>query len=176
MRAAEQAEQDRERLHAHWKQKRERAEYEAGLAKRRYNAVDPENRLVARELERQWEQRLAEVQKVEDDYARFCQEQPRHLTAQDRERIRSLADDLPSLWQAPTTTGADRRAVVRQLINRVVLTRRGGSEVIDVVVQWRGGGESRHQVYQGLRSYDNLTDFTALRARVTEMRGEGKTG
>jgi hypothetical protein len=176
LRAAEQAEADRQRLHAHWQQRLERAGYEAGLAKRRYDAVDPENRLVARELERQWEQRLTELRQVEDDYARFCQEKPRHLTGQDRERIRRLAEDLPALWQAETTTGADRRAVVRQLIDRVTLTRRGGGEVIEVVARWRGGAESRHEVYQGLRRYADLAGFDALRARVRELRGQGKTG
>jgi DNA invertase Pin-like site-specific DNA recombinase len=176
MRAAEHAEADRQRLHAHWKQRLERAEYEAGLAKRRYEAVDPDNRLVARELERQWEQRLTELRQVEDDYARFCQDKPRHLTGQDRQRIRSLAEDLPALWQAETTTGADRRAVVRQLIDRVELTRRGAGEVIEVVVRWRGGAETRHEAYQGLRRCADLAGFDALKARVEELRGQGKTG
>jgi DNA invertase Pin-like site-specific DNA recombinase len=175
LRAAEQSEQDRQRLHAHWEQKRQRAEYEATLARRRYETVDPQNRLVARELERQWEQRLTQQRQVEDDYARFCQEQPRHLTSQDRQRIVGLAADLPALWQAATTTGADRRAVVRQLIERVVLTRRGGSEEIDIVVRWRGGAETRHQVYQPLRRTKDLVGFESLRARVRELRGQGKT-
>ena len=104
LRAAERVEQDRERLHRHWRQRLERAEYEADRARRQYDAVDPENRLVARELERQWEQKLAEQQRLEEDYARFRHEQPRHLTAADRERIRALAADLPALWQAATTT------------------------------------------------------------------------
>jgi hypothetical protein len=176
LRAAEQSERDRAHLHVHWKQRRERADYEAGLAKRRYESVDPENRLVARELERQWEQRLTELRQLEDDYARFCQEQPRHLTAEDRQRISTLAEDLPALWQAETTTGADRRAVVRQLIERVVLTRRDSGERIEVVVRWRGGAESRHEVYQSLRRYADLTGFEALRSRLTELRGQGKTG
>lgn len=176
LRAAQQSEQDRERLHSHWKQKVERAEYEAGLAKRRYESVDPQNRLVARELERVWEQRLTALRQIEDDYARFTQEQPRHLTAQERERIVALAENLPGLWQAATTTGADRRAVVRQLIERVVLTRRGASEAIAVVVRWRGGTETQHEVYQPLRRAADLADFEALRSRVEHLRGEGKTG
>lgn len=176
LRAAEQGARDRERLHNHWKQQLERAEYDAGLAKRRYEAVDPDNRLVARELERQWEQRLTQLRQLEDDYARFCQEQPRHLTAEDRKRIGELAMNLPALWRAETTTGADRRAVVRQLIERVVLTRKGGSEEIEVVVRWRGGTESRHEVLQGLRRTADLTGFDALRSRVLELRGTGKTG
>jgi len=136
----------------------------------------PDNRLVARELERQWEQRLTALRQLEDDYARFCQEQPRHLTAGDRQRIEALAENLPALWRAETTTGADRRAVVRQLIERVVLTRRGSSEEIDIVVRWRGGAESRHKVCQALRRTADLTGFAALRERVLKLRGQGQTG
>jgi DNA invertase Pin-like site-specific DNA recombinase len=176
LRTAEQGERDRERLHAHWKQRLERAEYEGGLAQRRYEAVDPANRLVARELERQWEQRLTELRQLEDDYVRFGREQPRHLTAQDRGRIIALAQDLPALWQAETTTGADRRAVVRQLIERVVVTRHGDGEKVEVRVHWRGGWESRHEVHQGLRRYDQLTDYEKLKGRVAVLRGAGQTG
>jgi DNA invertase Pin-like site-specific DNA recombinase len=176
LRAAQQSERDRERLHSHWKQQVERAEYEARLARRRDEAVDPENRLVARELERQWEQRLTALRQFEDDYARFCQEQPRHLTAEDRRRIEALAANLPALWRATTTTGADRRAVVRPLIERVVLTRRGNGEAIDVVVHWRGGTATRHEACQGLRRTSDLAGFAALRARGTALRGQGQTG
>jgi hypothetical protein len=176
LRAAERVEQDRERLHRHWRQRLERAEYEANRARRQYDAVDPENRLVARELERQWEQELAERQRLDEDYARFRHEQPRHLTAADRERIQALAADLPALWHAATTTMADRRAIVRQLVEHVVVTRRGETEVIEVVVRWLGESESRHEVHQGQRRYDGLGDYPGLKRRVTELRGGGRTG
>ena len=174
-RAAERVEQDRERLHAHWRQRLERAEYEAARARRQYDAVDPDNRLVARALERQWEQKLAEAQRLEEDYARFRSEQPRHLTASDRERIGALAADLPALWRAGTTTGADRRAVVRLLIERVELTRHGETERVGVVVHWRGGAVTRHEITQGLRSYTALDRYDELRARVIALRGDGLT-
>src|SRR5205085_127982 len=80
LRTGERLERDRQRLHDHWKQRLERADYEVARARRQYDAVDPENRLVARELERQWEQKLAEQQRLVEDYARFCAQQPRHLT------------------------------------------------------------------------------------------------
>jgi DNA invertase Pin-like site-specific DNA recombinase len=176
LRAAERLERDREGLHRHWRQTLERAGYESGRARRQYDAVDPENRLVARELERQWERRLTEQERLEEEYARFRHEQPRHLTAVDRERVRSLADDVPSLWHAATTTGADRRAVVRQLVERVVATRRGTSEVVEVAIRWRGGSESRHEVHQGLRRYDQLGDYARLVERVKELRASGRTG
>jgi DNA invertase Pin-like site-specific DNA recombinase len=174
-RAAERVEQDRARLHAHWKQRLERSEYEAARARRQYDAVEPENRLVARELERQWEQRLAERRRMEEEYDRFRSERPRHLTAADRDRIRALAADLPALWRAGTTTGADRRAVVRLLIERVELTRHGETERVIVAVHWRGGTETRQEIRQGLRRYTSLGRYDELRSRVIALRGEGMT-
>jgi DNA invertase Pin-like site-specific DNA recombinase len=173
--ASERAEQDRERLHKHWKQRLERASYEADRAKRQYDAVDPANRLVARELERQWETKLAERQRLDEEYARFQVEQPRHLTAADRARIESLAADLPGLWHASTTTGGDRRAIVRLLIERVELTRQANSECVSVAIHWRGGMVTRHEIRQGLRTYQSLGQLTKLRDRILELRGDGHT-
>jgi hypothetical protein len=144
LQAAEQVEGERERLHRLWQQRRERAAYEARRASRQYDAVDPENRLVARALERQWEEKLAAQQQLEEEYDRFLRDQPRGLTDQDRERIRALAADMPASWQAPTTAVADRRSIVRQLIERVEVARRGETEWLDVQITWRGGLSSRH--------------------------------
>jgi hypothetical protein len=174
-RAAERAERDRQQLHDPWRQRLERAGYEAERARRQYDAVDPENRLVARALERQREEKLAAAQRLEEDYARFQSEQPRHLTASDRERIRALATDLPALWRAAATTGADRRAVVRPLVERVELTRRGTTERVEVVVHWRGGTASRQEVVQGLRGYTDLDRYDELKGRVIELRAAGLT-
>jgi DNA invertase Pin-like site-specific DNA recombinase len=176
LRAAERAEQDRERLHAHWRQRLERAGYEADRARRQYDAVEPENRLVARSLERLWEDKLAERQRLGEDYARFQAEQPRHLAPADRARIGALAADLPGLWHSPTTTGGERRAVVRLLIERVELTRHGETERVDVAIHWRGGAVTRHEVRQGLRTYRSHGGLAALRQRVLHLRGDGRTG
>jgi DNA invertase Pin-like site-specific DNA recombinase len=175
LRAAEYAGRDRDRLHATWRQKVERAQYESDRARRQYDAAEPENRLVARELERRWEQALSVLRQVEEDYARFQAELPREMAAADRDRIRALAGDLPALWAASTTCGADRRAVVRLLIDRVELTRRGGTELIDVVVHWRGGAVSRHVVRQRVQGYRQLGRYAELRARVAALREQGKT-
>jgi hypothetical protein len=126
-------------------------------------------------LERRWEEKLAEARRVEEDYARFQAEQPRELTPAERERIRALAADLPALWQAATTRGTDRRAVVRLLIDGVELTRRGATEQIDVLVHWRGGTEGRYVVRQGLQSYQRLGRFVELKERVSALRGQGMT-
>jgi DNA invertase Pin-like site-specific DNA recombinase len=175
LRAAGELARDRERLHEQWKQQLERVGYEVARAKRQYDAVDPENRLVARELERHWEAKLSDQREIEEAYARFRDGQPQHLPAADRERIRRLAIDVPALWHAATTIGADRRAVVRQLIEQVILNRRGSTEIIDVVIRWRGTGETRHVTRQGTQQYVQLTNFERLKNRVRALRGVGQT-
>ena len=140
--AADDLEQERARLHQNWQQQVERARYEAERARRQYDAVEPENRLVARELERRWEEALKEQRRLEEEYARFRRNQPEGLSAAEREQIRSLARDLPALWQAPATTAADRQRIVRLLVEEVVVAVRGESERVDVTIHWAGGSSS----------------------------------
>jgi DNA invertase Pin-like site-specific DNA recombinase len=175
LQAAEHAKQDRDRLHAVWCQKLERAQYEADRARRQFDLAEPENRLVTRELERRWEECLSELRKREEDYSRFQVELPRQLSPAERERIRALAADLPALWASPTTCSADKRAIVRLLIERVELARRGGTEMIDVVIHWRGGAIGRYVVRQRVRGYRDLDRFAELRARIINLRKQKET-
>jgi DNA invertase Pin-like site-specific DNA recombinase len=110
----------------------ERAQYEADLARRRYHAVDPENRLVARSLERDWNEKLVEVDRLEREYQTQPVPDALRLSAEQREQIRALAQDLPALWDAPTTTNAQRKQLVRWLIKDVTLAKRGDLVVIDI--------------------------------------------
>ncbi len=139
LRVAADLEGERQHLHQHWQHRLERAQYQVERAARQYQAVEPEHRLVARTLERQWEEALAAEAALQADYARFQAVQPPVLTAEERTAIRRLATDIPALWHAPPTTAADRQAIVRQLVERVVVTVRGESEQVDVQVHWFGG-------------------------------------
>src|SRR5262245_62408787 len=96
------------------------------------------------------------------------------MSAAERSRIRALAADLPALWASPTTCGADRRAGVRLLIERVELTRRGGAELTDVVVHWRGGADGRPVVRQRIRRYRELNRHADLVARLRGPRADGQ--
>src|SRR5262249_54746330 len=87
--------QERQRLHAHWQQRLERAAQEARRAERQYQAVEPENRLVARTLEQRWEESLRAQRALQEEYDRFQQEQPRQLLEDERARILALAGDIP---------------------------------------------------------------------------------
>lgn len=110
----------------------ERAQYEADLACRRYRAVDPDNRLVARSLEREWNEKLLEVDRLEREYQLRPKPAALALSAGQREQIRSLVQDLPALWDAPTTTNAHRKQLVRWLIKDVTLAKRGDLIMIDI--------------------------------------------
>ena len=118
-------EQERGPVAQLWDQRRERAAYETDRAARQYQAVEPENRLVARTLERAWEEKLQAQQTLEEEYHRFLQQQPRVLTAEERDAIRQLAADIPALWNAPTTTNADRKEILRQVVERVEVEAQG---------------------------------------------------
>jgi hypothetical protein len=173
--AADDLQQERARLHQVRQQERERARYEAERARRQYDAVEPENRLVARELERRWEEALKEQRRLEEEYARFGRTQPAALGAAEREQIRSLARDLPALWRAPGTTAADRQRIVRLLVEEVVVAVQGDSERVDVTIRWAGGSGTRHELVRPVRRYEQLADYGRLLSRIGELRQGGLT-
>ena len=146
LRAIENVEHERKRLHDHWRQTLERAEQEAAQAERQYQAVEPENRLVARTLESRWEEALKSQRQVEEDYHRFLAKLPPTLSAADMEKIRSLSGSVATLWHAPATSAADRKQIVRCLVERVIVVTDKSSELNDVTIVWQGGFETRHQV------------------------------
>ena len=165
----------RQRVEQHWQKRLERAQIQADRAARQYHAVEPEDRLVARELERRWEEALREQRDLKEQYDRFRAEQPPVLGVAERRRIEALATDIPALWHAATTTVQDRQTIVRSLVERVTVAIRGETEWVDVTIQWAGGMESRHVMRRGVRKYEQLSTYRALRDRVTALRQAGAT-
>ena len=117
----------------------ERARYEAQRAERRYRAVDAENRLVARGLESEWEQRLRELERAKAELARRERERPRALSAEDRCRLLALGADLQSVWEASTTTARDRKELLRTLLEEVIVTVFKAQHRARLTLRWRGG-------------------------------------
>jgi DNA invertase Pin-like site-specific DNA recombinase len=173
--AAADLRQERQRLHQHWVQQLERARYETERAARQYQAVEPENRLVARELERRWDAALQKQRRVEEDYERFRHAQPAEVSPAEQERIRSLACSIPLLWTAESTTAADRQRIIRFLIERIVVDVRGTSERVAVAIHWVGGSHSNHELVRAIQRYDQMVDYARLCARIHELRAQGAT-
>jgi hypothetical protein len=173
--AAADVAQERRRLHQHWQQQLERARYEAERAARQYQAVEPENRLVARVLERRWEEALAEQARLTEAYERFCRSQPTSLSAAEQEQIRSLARDIPQLWHADTTTAAERQRLVRFLIEQIEVDVQGETDQVEVAIHWAGGFVSHHSLARAVQRYEQLADYPRLRARIAELRAAGKS-
>jgi len=123
MAALEQVEARALQIDRQWQLRLERVQYEADLARRRFMAVEPENRLVARSLERDWNEKLAEVQRLEQAYTAWPQPTARLTSPEEQQRILALAQDLPTIWQAETSTHADRKHLLRFLIKDVTLTQ-----------------------------------------------------
>lgn len=166
---------EREQLDRHWQQSLQRARYDAELAQRRYQAVDPDNRLVAATLERQWEAALRRERDLQDEYDRVCRQSLQGLSAEEGARIRELASDIPALWAAAETTNADRKAIIRCLVERVVVHLDEASEHGEATIHWAGGHESRHAFVRPVRTYDQLRDVVQLRQRLVDLRAAGKT-
>ena len=163
-------EPERQQLRGQWKQRLERASYETALARRRYESVDPTNRLVARTLERDWDVALAAEQKLGDDYNRAVSREPEQLSDEEKRAVRRLADDVPALWRAPSTTASDRQAIARLMLERVVILVRGTTEHADLTCHWAGGIVTRHALIRPVRRFEQLEQFDRLIARITEMR------
>jgi excisionase family DNA binding protein len=120
----------------------ERAQYEADRAQRKYDAYEPENRLVGRTLERALEQALANLERERGKLAQLERNRPTSLSDQEREALVALARELPRLWAAETTTDRDRKEVLRTLISEVIVTAPHDERRADVEVQWEGGART----------------------------------
>lgn len=160
-------------LERQWSLRIERAEYDARLAERRYMAVDPDNRVVARTLERAWEESLRELEDVRRQYEDARRTHHVDLSERDRARIREMAADLPAVWRAPTTSMADRKAMLRLAVEVVVLhpievPRRQ----IRAVVRWQGGAESERTLPWPTRKEWGRTPEDAA-ARIRELAAAG---
>ena len=171
--AAAHVERDRADLAQLWHQRRERAAYEAERAARHYRAVEPENRLVARQLARDWEDKLASAQQLEEEYHRYLQTQPRLLSAAEREAIRRLSANIPALWAAPTTTITERKEIIRQVVARVLVVVQGESEQVSVTIEWAGGARTEGTLIRPVARLEQLSYYPQLCQRVRTLAAAG---
>jgi DNA invertase Pin-like site-specific DNA recombinase len=122
-----------------WQMRLERAEYESALAERRYQEVDPSQRLVASTLERRWNDTLLSVEDLKKQYADFEQQKARVATPEQKAKVLALAQDLPRLWRASTTQARDRKRMLRLLIKDITVEKAHGARQAILHIRWQGG-------------------------------------
>jgi DNA invertase Pin-like site-specific DNA recombinase len=152
----------------------ERKRYAAALAERQFNRVDPDNRLVAAELERRWESALSEVRAAEEALARQTpfEASPRLALKGLEGKVVSLAGRLPQIWANETTSDAQRKALLRCLVEKVVLDR-GERDLARVRIVWRGGAVTELEVRMIVNSIAKLTRGVEMRQRLLGLAREG---
>jgi len=175
LQAATQLETDRQELDTVWQQRLERAAIEAERAGRHYQLVEPENRLVARQLAKAWEEKLTVQQHLQEEYQRFCQQQPCQLSIAERTAIEQLAHDIPKLWDASTTTQAQRKEIIRQVIHRIVVQVQGRSEKVKVTIEWTGDVMTEHQIIRPVAKWESLSFYPQLCERIRTLTADGKS-
>lgn len=173
LQATESIEEERQRLERHHRQSVERATYKADLERRRYEVVDPANRLVAVELERDWEAALQSQRRAEEQLNRFRQQTPAALTSDDRSSIIALSSDFHRLWNSPSTSNLDRQNLIRILIDRIEVEAVNGTERLAVTIHWSGGFTSHHESRRSVQAFEDLEDSAALLRRAQELYNQG---
>ena len=169
---AAQAEEQAQ-LEAQWGEWLERARYEAQRSQRQYMRVEPENRLVAAELERRWEEKLEQLQAAEAEVDRLREEaaKPRRLTDEMKAQFAHISERLPELWEQ--FTPAEQKTLIRSLVDRVVLTRRARDQV-DVKVVWVSGHYTSRTVQVPVGRQEEISNYDEMEQRIGELYQEGK--
>jgi len=142
MLSIQQIQVDHDAALSQWRLEVERAGYEAQRAERRYRMVEPENRLVARGLETEWENRLRDLAKAEEELKTRELQHPKPLGPEQLNRLHILGADLRQVWDAPTTTDRDRKELLRTLLDEVIINVKRVEGEAHLTLRWRGGAIS----------------------------------
>jgi DNA invertase Pin-like site-specific DNA recombinase/murein DD-endopeptidase MepM/ murein hydrolase activator NlpD len=155
----------------HWQLRLEQARYAVRLAQRQYDAVDPEHRLVARELEARWNTALGAYQELERAYAAVQADELRPLSAAEETAVRALAVDLPAVWAAETTSAVERKRLLRLVIAEVRVTAEARTRRARVVIHWSGGLTTEQEVACAPLGWASRTDPQMVE-RIRELAGQ----
>lgn len=172
---AAQKESD-EKINRAQRQQIERLRYEAALAGRQFNRVDPDNRLVAAELERRWEVALRALKQGEEAYARQQQEQERAptLPAELQEAFMAIGQRLPHLWERDVLSRENKKALLRCLIDKVVVHREVPDRVRTRIV-WRGGDVTAMDIPVPVGSFADLSTAEEMETIILDLCHQGET-
>jgi len=172
--ATEQIERERAKEERHWQLRLERARQNADRAFRQYDSVEPENRLVARTLESHWEETLAEVRRLTEEYDRFRASRSLTLSSSQRRAIEQLSMNIPRLWNSRSSSVAEKRRVVELLIEKAVVTSHG-DERVTIELHWSGGAVTQHEITRRVRTWSELSNYGSILGHIAELESRGCT-
>jgi len=154
---------------AQWRWRIERARYEADLAERRYEAVDPANRLIASTLEQRWNDAMQRVIDLESELANFERQTLRTITADQKQQILQLASNFPRLWTAPTTAARDRKRMLRLLIKDITVEKGPEPKRLRLQIRWQGGATETVEVHLAPSRAEAVRYPQKFVARITDL-------
>jgi hypothetical protein len=154
---------------AQWRLRIERARYEVDLAERRYELVDPANRLIAATLEQRWNDATRRLQDLEAELADFERQTMRAVTAEQKKQIRELAERFPRLWAAPTTAPRDRKRILRLLVRDITLSKGPDPKTVRLHIRWQGGATETLELPLPPNRAEAVRYPEAVVARIREM-------
>jgi hypothetical protein len=170
-----QRQRERSRLEQYHRQQIQQAQYEVTLARRRYEQVDPDNRLVASELERQWEETLRKLQETQEAAERFTSHPCESgVSPEWRQQLLNLSEHLPHLWSSGQLTHEQCKQLLRSLITRVILKRTSPDQV-QVKIVWVSGHFSEGIVIPPVHKQAQVTGYQTMVLRVEQLWREGQT-
>ncbi len=159
---------------AQWQRRIERARYDVDLAERRYEAVDPANRLIASTLEKRWNDAMQRLLELEAELANFERQTLRTITAEQKRQILQLASDFPRLWTAQTTAARDRKRMLRLLIRDITVVKGPEPKLLRLHIRWQGGTTETVELHlapnRAEANRDDLTSSTGKPFTVSMIR------
>lgn len=169
LQAAENLELERQELEKIFEQKLERASYQAQRAGRAYKLVEPENRLVARQLEKEWEEALILCKEIQEQYERFKNEKCKVLSQEQKEEIKELTNSIPKIWHSSSTSNLDKKAIVRQLIEKVEVNVMAESEKVKVIIYWQENSQTQSTIIRPVAKFQQMSQFNELKLRLQQL-------
>ena len=170
LKAVEELERRNKTIDNQWRLRIQRAEYETQLAQRRYEEVDPSNRLVAATLEKRWNDELVNLEQVKQQHREFSQKEHLELSLEQRKKLFALAQDLPRIWKSPTTEAKDRKRIIRLLIKDITVEKILEPKKLILHIRWQGGATEDIHCDLPLKIADRLRYSKDLIDRVKELR------
>ncbi len=169
IKALEEVEQRDAAIENQWRMRIQRTEYEAQLAQRRYEEVDPSNRLVASTLEKRWNYKLINLEQIKQQYCEYQQKEKLNITKEHKKKITALAKDLPHLWKASTTQAKDRKRILRLLIKDITIEKATAPKKLILHIRWQGGACEDISIELPQNYCDRLRYPESIISRVREL-------